>query len=260
MPSDEDAPQASHKYLKVRDYLVSLTADELKVGDPIPSERALTQRFGVSRMTIRHAIDSLVSEGILEKVQGRGTFVSAPRMDFEVRLSTFGEQMHRLGLSASTIVLESGAVAAPAEVASVLGISPGSQVHHLRRQRHADGKPMAVEEAWIPVKLAPALFDEGPPESLYEALRHHGHDPRWGEETIAADSATEEERELLDMGQRTAVLRATRRTHAETGAVMFSRACFRGDRYQVWVPLAPPQAPQASADATPATTTSKEDS
>ncbi|WP_062076632.1 GntR family transcriptional regulator [Demequina globuliformis] len=260
MPSDEDAQQASHKYLKVRDYLVQLTTDELGVGDPIPSERALTQRFGVSRMTIRHAIDSLVSEGLLEKIQGRGTFVSAPRMDFEVRLSTFGEQMHRLGLTASTTVLESGAVAAPAEVASVLGISPGSQVHHLRRQRHADGKPMAVEEAWIPVKLAPALFDDGPPASLYEALRLHGHDPRWGEETLAADSPTDEERHLLDMGGRGAVLRATRRTHADSGAVMFSRACFRGDRYQVWVPLAPPQTPVTPSGATATTTTSKEDS
>ncbi|WP_062069240.1 GntR family transcriptional regulator [Demequina sediminicola] len=260
MPTETGSQPTSHKYLKVRDYLVALAAEELAVGDPVPSERALTQRFGVSRMTVRHAIDALVSEGVLEKVQGRGTFVSAPRMDFEVRLSTFGEQMQRLGLSASTTVLDSGAVAAPAEVAAVLGVSPGAQVHHLRRQRRADGKPMAIEEAWIPVALAPRLFDDGPPPSLYDALRTHGQDPQWGEETLAADIATREECELLDMSENSAVLRATRRTHGDDGAVMFSRSCFRGDRYQVWVPLAPPHVPEKPSRPSPAPTTSKEDS
>lgn len=248
--SSNDVEQSSHKYLKVRDYLVALTNEELKIGDPIPSERVLTQRFGVSRMTIRHAIDSLVGEGLLEKIQGRGTFVCAPRMDFEVRLSTFGEQMRRLGLVPSEDVLDSGSIAAPAEVASVLGISPGVHVHHLRRIRYADGDPMALEEAWIPVHIVPDLFAAGPPKSLYEALRQAGHAPQWGEETLAADAATEEERTLLDMGNRTAVLRATRRTYGEHGAVMFSRVCFRGDRYQVWVPLAPPAEPRASASTT----------
>ncbi|WP_435298728.1 GntR family transcriptional regulator [Timonella sp. A28] len=258
MPSDEDAQQASPKYLKVRDYLVGLTANELKIGDPIPSERTLTQLFGVSRMTIRHAIESLVSEGVLEKIQGRGTFVSAPRMDFEVRLSTFGEQMERLGLTASTKVIDAGTVPAPAEVASILGVSPGAATHHLRRLRYADNKPMAIEEAWIPVQVAPTLFDEGAPASLYVALRAQGLDPRWGEETLAADSATKEEHSLLEMGNRTAVLRATRRTHTERGAVMFSRACFRGDRYQVWVPLAPP-VPSSEPSLSLSTTMSKED-
>lgn len=259
MPTHDDAQPASHKYLKVRDYLVGLTADELKVGDPIPSERALTELFGVSRMTIRQAIDSLVSEGVLEKVQGRGTFVSAPRMDFEVRLSTFGEQMRVRGLTASTTVLNAGQVAAPAEVASILGIPPGAHVHHLRRQRHADGRPMAIEEAWIPVLLIPTLFDGGPPESLYNALRSHGQEPQWGEETLAADVPTDEERDLLGMGPRAAVLRATRRTHGESGAIMFSRACYRGDRFQVWVPLAPARTSRTSTPTSLPTTTSKED-
>jgi len=248
--SSDDSEQSAHKYLKVRDFLLALTNEELRVGDPIPSERTLAQRFGVSRMTIRHAIDSLVGEGVLEKVQGRGTFVKEPRMDFEVRLSTFGEQMRRLGLVPSEDVLDSGSVAVPAEVASVLGISPGVHVHHLRRIRFADGAPMALEEAWIPVHIVPELFNDGPPSSLYEALRQAGHGPQWGEETFTADSATQEERTLLDMGNRTAVLRATRRTHGEQGAVMFSRACFRGDRYQVWVPLAPPSALPASVSTT----------
>lgn len=246
----DDSEPSSHKYLKVRDFLLALTNDELTVGDPIPSERALTQRFGVSRMTIRHAIDSLVGEGVLEKVQGRGTFVREPRMDFEVRLSTFGEQMRRLGLVPSEEVLDSGSVAAPAEVAAVLGISPGIHVHYLRRIRFADGAPMSLEETWIPAHILPHLFADGPPSSLYEALRQGGHGPRWGEETLTADTATVEEGTLLDMGSRTAVMRATRRTHGEQGAVMFSRACFRGDRYQVWVPLAPPTAHPASASTT----------
>ncbi len=73
---DEPEHGSAHKYLTVRDHLATLVAQELRVGDAIPSERHLSQQFGLSRMTVRQAVDTLVTDGVLVREQGRGTFVA----------------------------------------------------------------------------------------------------------------------------------------------------------------------------------------
>jgi GntR family transcriptional regulator len=236
------APDARgpHKYQAVRGYLLGLVERELDVGDAIESERALCERFGVSRMTVRQAVDALVGEGILVREQGRGTFVAPRRMDFEMRLTTFGEEMVRRGMRPDTKVLDAQQVPAPRDAAEALGIGVGEPVHHLLRVRYADGAPMSIEELWVPVALAPDLFRAGPPDSLYDALRAHGLAPEWGEDTLTAADATDTEQQLLALRGSRAVLRAERRTFSADGAVVFSRACYRGDRYSVWVPLRAP--------------------
>ncbi|MCM3533232.1 transcriptional regulator, GntR family [Cellulosimicrobium aquatile] len=230
--------QASeHKYLTVRAYLADLVASELSVGDAVPSERSLTEKFGVSRMTVRQAVDALVTEGVLERAQGRGTFVAPPRADFEMRLTTFGEEARRRGMEPGTEVLEVGTVPAPASVAESLGRATGDPMHHVVRLRTADGSPMSVEEAWIPVDLAPDLLDDGVPESLYGALRERGLAPTWGEDTITASDATVQEQKLLGLRASRAVMRTVRRTFAGDSPLMYSRSSYRGDRYSVFVPL-----------------------
>lgn len=232
--------RGAHKYQAVRSYLVGLVESELHVGDAIPSERALCERFGVSRMTVRQAVDALVGEGVLVREQGRGTFVAPRRMDFEMRLTTFGEEMRRRGMRPETRVLGMGTVAASAEVADALGTDPGAALHHLRRVRYADGSPMSIEQHWVAVDLVPGLLADGPPPSMHDALRAVGLDPSWGEETLTAAEATDEEAALLDLRGTRAVLRATRRTFSADTPAMYSNACYRGDRYSVWVPLSAP--------------------
>jgi GntR family transcriptional regulator len=232
--------RAPHKYLAVRGYLLDLVERELDVGDAIESERALCERFGVSRMTVRQAVDALVGEGILVREQGRGTFVAPRRMDFEMRLTTFGEEMTRRGMRPDTKVLDAQTVPAPAAAAEALGIAVGEPMHHLHRVRYADGAPMSIEDLWVPVAVAPDLFRAGPPESLYAALREHGLAPEWGEDTLTAGEATDAEQQLLALRGSRAVLRAERRTFSADTAVVFSQACYRGDRYSVWVPLRAP--------------------
>ncbi|WP_448061471.1 GntR family transcriptional regulator [Cellulomonas hominis] len=246
----EQAPM--HKYLGVRDYLRALVADGLPVGAAIPSERALCERFGVSRMTVRQAVDALVTEGVLERAQGRGTFVAAPRFDFEMRLTTFGEEMTSRGMVPSTTVLTADVLAAPADIAAHLGVDRHAPVSHLYRVRLADGTPMAIEELWVPVALAPGLLDDGVPASIYEALRERGYPPEWGEDTISASEATAHEASLLAMGPSLAVLRAERRTYSGDVACMVSRVCYRGDRYSLWVPLRAPRPAIVPRGAAPA--------
>lgn len=236
----QPAPQGAHKYQAVRSFLIDLVERELGVGDAIPSERTLCERFGVSRMTVRQAVDALVSEGVLVREQGRGTFVAPQRMDFEMRLTTFGEEMRRRGLRPDTRVLDARTVPASGEVADALGTEVGAPVHYLWRVRYADGEPMSIEHQFIPVALAPDLFADGAPASLYGALRDLGLDPTWGEDTLTAAEATDEEVALLGLRGTRAVLRTTRRTYTDDTATLYCRSCYRGDRYSVWVPLRAP--------------------
>lgn len=231
------------KYVRVRDYLRSLVTHELGVGDAIPSERVLCDRFGVSRMTVRQAVDALVVEGLLEREQGRGTFVAPTKMDLEVRLASFGEEMIRRGMEPSSTVLVAEDVAAGPDVADALDLVPGERVHYLHRVRHADGRPMAIEQTWVPLSLVPGLLDGGPPESIYGELRRRGLEPDWGEDTVAATEVDVQDAELLGLRPGAAVLRVSRRTFAGNIACAYSRSSYRADRYELWVPLRAPRRP-----------------
>ena len=229
------------KYVRVRDFLRSLVTHELAVGDAIPSERLLCERFGVSRMTVRQAVDALVVEGLLRREQGRGTFVAPTKVDLEVRLASFGEEMRRRGLTPSSKVLSAEVVAASPDIADALDLLPGEEVFALHRVRYADGEPMAIEQAWLPSRLVPGLFDDGAPVSVYGELRRRGLEPDWGEDTVGATEVDTADAELLGLRVGKAVLRLTRRTFAGQVACVYSRSSYRADRYVLWVPLRAPK-------------------
>lgn len=231
----------SLKYVRVRDYIRSLVTHELEPGDAIPSERVLCERFGISRMTVRQAVDALVVEGLLVREQGRGTFVAPAKLDLEVRLTSFGEEMRRRGMEPSSVVLAAEPVAAAPDVADALEVLPGDTVHHLHRVRLADGEPMAIEQAWVPAHLAPGLLADGAPESVYGELRRRGLEPDWGEDTVAASEVDAQDGPLLGLRTGAAVLRVERRTFAGDVACVYSRSSYRADRYVLWVPLRAPR-------------------
>ena len=231
------------KYVRVRDYLRSLVTHELAAGDTIPSERLLCEQFGVSRMTVRQAVDALVVEGLLDREQGRGTFVAPTKVDLEVRLASFGEEMQRRGMDPSSQVLAAEVVSATTDIADALDILPGERVFSLHRVRLADGEPMAIEQSWLSCQLVPGLFDDGPPSSIYGELRRRGIEPDWGEDTVSATEVDAQDAELLRVVAGRAVLRIARRTFAGETACVYSRSIYRADRYVLWVPLRAPRRP-----------------
>ena len=228
------------KYVRVRDYLRTLATQELEAGDPLPSERELCDRFGVSRMTVRQAVDALVVDGVLERVHGRGMFVARSKVDLQVRLTSFSEEMRRRGMAPSVEHLRAEVVSADTRIAAALEIDPADPVVHLHQLRFADGEPMSVQHCWLAEVLVPNIVDP-PPDSLYAELDRRGLLPAWGEDTVEAGEADAEEAELLGIGKGRAVLRIVRRAFSRDLAVEFSEAVYRADRYTLWVPVARPQ-------------------
>lgn len=227
------------KYQQVRDYLRAVAA-ESQPGDPVPSERALSDRFGVSRMTVRQAVDTLALEGLLVRVQGSGTYVAPPKVDQQVRLASFTEEMSRRGMSAGSRVLAAERTVADAAVAEALGLPTGDPVLRLRRLRLADDEPMAVEEAWFHAHLVPGLLEPEPPTSVYDELGRRGLLPDWGEDTIDAGEADDDEAAHLTIGRGKPVLRITRRSFVGDLIIEFTRSAYRPDRYTLWVPVTRP--------------------
>lgn len=228
------------KYIRLRDHLLQEIRAGLPPGSPIPSERELCRRFQVSRMTVRQAIDTLVSDGVLERHQGKGTYVAQPKVDLQVRLTSFSQEMRRRGMEPGAVVLLAETVPATAEVAQALEQPPGSQVHHLLRLLSADSVPMALQENWVPADLLPSLLTQGLSFSVYERLTSAGMGPQWGEDLIEARAATQEEATLLSVSESSPTLSIVRRTFHEHTVVDYSRSLYRADRYALWVPVAVP--------------------
>lgn len=238
MSLDQHGPISKHQQLReiLLDYI-----DEAAPETPIPSERDLATHHGVARMTVRQAVESLVAEGRLFKVAGKGTFVAAPKVDLQARLTSFGEEMTRRGMKPSTTVLTYGRVAATVHLARELSTEPGSALVYLKRLRHADGVPMAVERSWLPESLVPGIADEPAPDSVYATLSlRFGLLPDWGEDVISAAVADTETATLLQVKSGSPVLHIERHSYAGPTLVAYSISVYRADRYQLWVPLARP--------------------
>ena len=224
-------------YFQIQTQLLKMIqSGHLRPGDPLPSEDELSRACGVSRMTARHALQSLKSQGFASRHKGQGTFVSQPRVEKDImHLSGFTAEMLALGLHPSSQVLGAESAPASAEVASRLRIEVESPVFHLRRLRCADGLPVAVEEVWISQQQFPGVdkinFSSA---SLYRTLRdQYGIRVSRADEVLEARSATSREAELLDIPRRSSVLVIARTLWSSDGKpVEAAHSVYRGDRYR----------------------------
>lgn len=130
----------------------------LKAGENFPSERELAETYGVSRMTVRQALQRLRQDGLIYHERGVGTFVSSRKIDVHTRnLGGFSDEMLALGIEPSSRVLQLKCESANEQVAHDLDLEADERVFHLERLRLADGEPMAFEATFLPEKLCPEL-------------------------------------------------------------------------------------------------------
>lgn len=224
-------------YYQIRSRLLeAIENGQLKAGDRVPSERELTERFGVSRMTARQAVSELETQGYLYRIQGKGTFVAAPKLDQPlVGLTSFSEDMRRRGMVPGARVLAAELQPAGVLVARTLGLNETAQVLRVERLRLADGEPMALETAYVPADRCPGLLDLTlEDQSLYAILRaHFGLHLVRAAQRLEAVAANAYEAGVLHVHEGTPLLLLERvsRDEADT-PVEYVRSLYRGDRYR----------------------------
>jgi GntR family transcriptional regulator len=239
------------KYHSIRDEILDLVA-ELKVGDALPPERTLAPKLGVSRMTLRRAVEELVREGRLVRRHGAGTFVAEPKIAQGMAVTSFSEDMRQRGAVPSSHLLGVDEVLAGAQLGRVLEVSPGEQVVRVVRLRLADGSPMALETLHVPRSVAPDL--DGvmlANRSFYELLSsRYGVTLDGGIQAIEATVTDGTESQLLTVPLHSPAFLFERISRAVDGRVVeFVRSVYRGDRYKFRIELQPAAGPVTSAPA-----------
>ncbi|HEV7957294.1 MAG: GntR family transcriptional regulator [Microbacteriaceae bacterium] len=211
---------------------------ELAPGSRIENEVKLAEDLGMSRPTVRRAIQELVDQGLLVRRRGVGTQVVMGRFARNVELSSLHDDLAKANRAPSTGVLLHEAVAASAEIAEQLGVGEGASILHLRRLRYADGVPFALLENF----LAPEFADLGPEQlerfGLYQLMRGRGASMRVAKQTIGARAATAEEAKTFGVPAGSPVLTMTRTLYDDSGrALEHGIHSYRPDLYSFEVTL-----------------------
>ena len=218
-------------YQQLQRALRDAIADKrLAPDEALPPERDLAEEFQISRITVRKALDGLVSDGLLTRRQGAGTFVTARVEKNFSKLSSFSEDMISRGRTPHSAWLSRSAGAVTPEESMTLGLSPGTPVYRFNRIRYADGAPMALEYSTVPGFCLPSL--DVVENSLYEALEKFGNRPARALQRLRAVLFTAEQAELIGVPDKAAGLLIERRGFLKDGRpVEFTQSYYRGDAY-----------------------------
>jgi GntR family transcriptional regulator, N-acetylglucosamine utilization regulator len=218
-----------------------IRSGEWKPGDLIPSERELSETYHISRMTTRQAISDLVNEGVLNREQGRGTFVTRNKITQQlIRLTGFTEDISARGQHPSTQVLSAEMRPADELVAERLRIPAGTPIFHLQRLRLADGEPLAIEHSHLSFKGCERLLEEDlEHQSLYRVLESkYGLPLMEADQEIEARLAGADEAALLKIAPGSAVLFTRRVTYMDRGQpIEFAKSVYCGAKYTFYTHL-----------------------
>lgn len=211
-----------------------IESGELKPGDPLPSERELSEQHDISRMTIRQAFTNLVSEGLLTRSKGRGTFVAEEKIEQPLmKLTGFSEDMKLRNIDPGSRLIHFEVVNPGANVAKYLEIEDGTNVYQISRLRLGDDAPMAYETSFVRMDGL-KLQEEDLQGSLYAFIEATlGKKIDRARQTIEPSFASEEEAELLMVEPGSPVLLLERITRFDDGTVFeYVKSVYRGDRYK----------------------------
>jgi GntR family transcriptional regulator len=211
-------------------------ADRAGVGDRLPPERALAERYGVSRVTVRAALADLQGRGLVEPTRGRGWTVRSGPARTRPSVLGFADYAERLGLTVSSRVLWARARPATHDEAERLRMVPGADLFELRRLRYLDAQVVALELNRVPLAVCPGLTstDFGT-ASLYATLRAADppQHPGVADYSVEARAPDEEERRLLEIRSGVPLLVATQLTSNQHGRPLeLTVQAYRGDRYR----------------------------
>ena len=226
------------KYEQVKSQLLHLIRDEQRFPDRcIPSERELCEMFGVSRITVRRAVADLEQEGVLFRVQGKGAFINAAKIQQPLfRVSSFTQDMNSRQMTPGARILAMERILCGAAIADKLGVSATEEVFMLKRLRLADDEPMAIETCYLPLYIGTAVAEKiGDNMSLYQLIQSVcGVTITRASETIEVARLKNYERKLLLSESIPYALHITRCSFdAEGNRIEYVDSKYRADRYRL---------------------------
>jgi GntR family transcriptional regulator len=220
--------------------LEEIASGALRPGERLGAERDMAVRYGVSRSTLRLAIEALESTGHLRRVRGRagGTFVAERRVERDLtHMTGLPAYLRRQGFEAGTRVLSARLIEADDETVESLALAPGALVFEIVRTRLADGAPISLERARLPAERFPGLLDHSLRDSIYALMQtDYGVVPHEATERIEVVGASATAARLLDVPRGSPLLSVVRVTVDDARTPFeLSHDLFRGDRVRVVV-------------------------
>ncbi|MCT2342811.1 GntR family transcriptional regulator [Niallia taxi] len=207
----------------------------LNPGDPISSEREFSEKYDISRMTVRQAINNLVNEGILVRKRGKGTFVAEQKVEQPLSgLTSFSEDMRSRGLKPLTKILSFQQISSDKNIAAKLKIAEGVPVYEVSRLRLADESPMALEISYLPANIITDLTEDTVYASLYEYIENELNlQISHATQTLESSLAQKSECSILQIEEGDPVLLIERFSYLQNGeAFEYVKSIYRGDRYK----------------------------
>lgn len=216
----------------------AIMAGDLPAGSRLENEVSLGERLGLSRPTVRRAIQDLVDKGLLVRRRGIGTQVVHGQVTRGVELTSLYEDLDRSGQKPSTKILDYKVLKADAKIGERLGVAPGSPVLYLRRVRSADNVAVSIMENWLPQDFTDISEQELNQHGLYQILRARGVTIRVAKQRIGARKASQQESAILEIDKNAALLTMDRTAYDNSGrAIEFGHHCYRPDLYSFEVTL-----------------------
>jgi len=214
---------------------VLLLLGELRLGSRLPGERVLSERFGVSRMTLRAAMDTLIEEGLIFRSSRSGTFVVKPITSSVLSLKSFSETMAERGFSVTSKVVSFKEIKADKNLAQTLRVENHSIVFKATRVRYGNDTPISIEELYISKDLFPDLGKSVLVGSLYNFFKEkHNIVVRAAENRISAHMPNEVEMKLLQIDQSIPTLKMRVIDADQNGNIVMKAICnYRSDLYNL---------------------------
>ncbi|MGD6775606.1 MULTISPECIES: GntR family transcriptional regulator [Bacillaceae] len=228
-------------YYQLESYIKNqIEAGFILPGENIPSEREYAENYGISRMTVRQAINSLVNEGLLYRKKGSGTFVSEKKIEQPLQgLTSFTEDMQKRGMTPTSKLIHFEVIPANSFIANELKISEYAPVYEIKRIRLADGEPMALETNYLSANLVKGLTEEKVKASIYSYVEEKlGLRITHAEQMIESVRATDDHEKLLNIEKDHPMLYIQRNTFLHDGTPLeLVRSVYRGDRYKFQIKM-----------------------
>ena len=227
-------------YIQIHDEIKQqIETGMYEVGQRLPSERVMSEQFGVSRMTLRQAVTSLVEEGILSRYVGSGTFVASDRVREKMRGTTsFTDIIKNLGKTPSSKVISYQKTKANEVECDKLGLKKGAQIIRRERIRYADDLPICYEVASIPYRLIADFAKDDIANHFYDTLAAAGKKIGRSEQIISAKIVNKEIANFLSIKTNAAILSLTQVSYfanSEETAFEYVLSQYAGDRFEFYL-------------------------